>query len=190
MEHFTNYRPDPRKPTSYGNWALTIYEDGSGTLWFGRGGGILSRFDENTKAFVNYPPDSRDPNRLQGGNIMAIHEGEAGTLWLGTLDGLYRFNRQNRTFTRYTESQGLPSSAIECILEDKAGGLWLSTKKGISRFDSHSERFRNYDVSDGLQSNEFSKACYQASDGEMFFGLCAGICKRPYAQDGGRTVAS
>jgi signal transduction histidine kinase/streptogramin lyase len=174
-EQFTNYRPDPRKPTNYGNWALTIYEDLSGTLWFGRGGGILSRLDENTKAFVNYTPDSRDPNRLQGGNILAIHEGGAGTLWLGALDGLYRFNRQNRTFTRYTEIQGLPSSAVECILEDKAGRLWLGTKRGISRFDRHSEKFRNFDVSDGLQSNEFGKVCYQGPDGEMFFGGSSGL---------------
>ena len=35
---------------------------------------------------------------------------------------------------------------------------------------SSEETFRNYDVSDGLQSDEFSTGCYQAPDGEMFFG--------------------
>ena len=71
---------------------------------------------------------------------------------MGASDGLYRYNRQSGTFTRYTESQGLPSSAIQGILEDKVGRLWLSTKNGISRFDPQTETFRNYDVSDGLQS--------------------------------------
>jgi PAS domain S-box-containing protein len=169
-EQFTSYRPDPRNPTSYGNWALAIYQDRSGTLWFGRGGGMLSRFDDKTKTFVNYRPDSRDPHGLQGGNILAIHEDRAGILWLGATDGLYRLDRQNGTFTRYTESHGLPNSAIQCILEDMAGRLWLSTNKGICRFDPQTERFRNYDVSDGLQSNEFGKVCYQGPDGEMFFG--------------------
>ena len=89
---------------------------------------------------------------------------------MGAFDGLYRYNRQNGTFTRYTESQGLPSSTIRCILEDGVGRLWLSTQKGISRFDPQRETFRNYDVSDGLQSNEFSDGCYQGPDGEMFFG--------------------
>ena len=84
---------------------------------------------------MSYPPDSRDPHKLNGGAITAIHEDRAGTLWVGAWDGLYRYNRQNETFTRYTESQGLPSSVIQGILEDKAGRLWLSTKKGISRFD-------------------------------------------------------
>jgi ligand-binding sensor domain-containing protein len=89
---------------------------------------------------------------------------------VGTFDGLYRYNRQNETFTRYTESQGLPSSTIRCILEDGVGRLWLSTQNGISRFDPQRGTFRNYDVSDGLQSNEFSSGCYQGSDGEIFFG--------------------
>ena len=167
-EQFTNYRSDPRDATSYGNWALSGYQDRFGTLWFGRGGGMLSRFDDKTKTFVNDRPDSRDPSRLQGGNIVAIHEDRAGTLWLGGMDGLYRLDRQSERFTRY--SQGLPSSAIQCILEDKAGRLWLSSKKGISRFDPQTETFRNYDVSDGLQSNDFGKACYQGAEGEMFFG--------------------
>ena len=56
--------------------------------------------------------------------------------------GLYRFNRQNGTFTRYTENQGLPSNDIMGILEDDAGRLWLSTKKGISRFDPQTETFQ------------------------------------------------
>ena len=90
---------------------------------------------------------------------------------MGASDGLYRYNRQDETFTRYTENQGLPSSTIQGILEDKAGRLWLSTKKGMSRFDPQTGTFRNYDVSDGLQANEFSRACYaQGPDGEMFFG--------------------
>jgi PAS domain S-box-containing protein len=170
-EQFTNYRPDPSNPTSYGNNVWVIYQDRSGTLWLGTPGGVLSRFDDKTKTFVNYTPDSRDPHRLNGGGIMAIHEDRAGTLWLGAWDGLYRYNRHDTTFTRYTESQGLPSSTIEGILEDKIGRLWLSTKKGISRFDPQTETFRNYDVSDGLQGDDFSDRCYaQGPDGEMFFG--------------------
>lgn len=89
---------------------------------------------------------------------------------MGGFDGLYRYDRQSGAFTRYTESQGLPSSTIRCIREDRTGKLWLSTQKGISRFDPQKQTFRNYDVADGLQSNEFSDGCYQTADGEIFFG--------------------
>ena len=167
---FTNYLPDPSNPASLENWIWVIYQDQSGTLWLGTFGGALIRFDDKTKSFVAYPPQSGDPHRLNGGGITTIHEDRTGTLWVGGFDGLYRFDRQNETFTRYTEDQGLPSSTIRCIREDHVGRLWLSTQKGISRFDPQRATFRNYDASDGLQSNEFSDGCYQGPDGEIFFG--------------------
>jgi signal transduction histidine kinase/ligand-binding sensor domain-containing protein len=173
---FANYRPLPNNPASLANNIGAIYQDRSGVLWLGSWGGALSRFEDTTKIFVNYTPDPRDRHRLNGGGINSILEDRTGTLWLGAWDGLYRHNRQNATFTRYTESQGLPSSAIQGILEDKLGRLWLSTKKGISRFDPQTETFRNYDVSDGLQGDEFSQAaCARGLYGEMFFGGSNGI---------------
>jgi ligand-binding sensor domain-containing protein/signal transduction histidine kinase len=168
---FANYRPLPDNPDSLANNIGVIYQDRSAVLWLGSWGGTLSRFDDKTKSFVNYTPDPREPHRLNGGGINSILEDRTGTLWVGGWDGLYRHNGQNATFTRYTESQGLPSSAIQGILEDKLGRLWVSTKKGISRFDPQTETFRNYDVSDGLQGDEFSQgACARGPDGEMFFG--------------------
>ena len=167
---FINYRPVPNNPASLANSVWVIHQDRSGTLWLGTWGGELIRFDDTTNSFVSNKPDSRDPRRLNGAGIVSIHEDRTGTLWVGTFDGLYRYDRQNGMFTRYTESQGLPSSTIRCILEDGVGRLWLSTQKGISRLDPKTESFRNYDVSDGLQSNEFSDGCYQGPDGEMFFG--------------------
>jgi ligand-binding sensor domain-containing protein/signal transduction histidine kinase len=167
---FTNYQPVPNKPANLLNWIWTMYQDRSNTLWLGTFGGALIRFDDKAKTFQAYTPDSRNHHRLNGGGLTTIHEDRAGTLWVGAFDGLYRFNRQNDTFTRYTESEGLPSSTIRCIREDGVGRLWLSTQKGVSLFDPRTESVRNYDVSDGLQSNEFSDGCYQGLDGELFFG--------------------
>jgi len=170
-ERFTNYRPDPTNPNWNGSSVSSIYQDRSGTVWVGTTGGTLIRVDEKSGTLVKYPPNSGDPQRLNGGGVTAIHEDRARTLWLGAWDGFYRYNRQNGTFTRYTENEGLPSSGIMGILEDKTGRLWLSTKRGISRFDPRTETFRNYYASDGLQGDEFSVgACIEGLDGEMLFG--------------------
>ena len=167
---FTNYPLGPDESAGLAYTVSAFHRDRSGTLWLGTWGGVLSRFDEKSNTFVNYPPDQRDPHQLQGGSIGAIHEDAAGTLWLASGLGLYRYNRHNGTFTRYTENQGLPSNDIMGILEDRAGRLWLSTKKGISRFDPKTDTFRNYDISDGLLSNDFSRSCYQQDqNGEMLF---------------------
>ena len=125
---------------------------------------------------MNYTPDLHNPRKLQGGSIGAIHEDRAGTLWLASGLGLYRYNRDNETFTRYTENHGLPTNYIMGVLEDGAGRLWLSTRKGISRFDPRAETFRNYDVSDGLLGDDFSRSCQQrGQDGAMFFCGAHGV---------------
>jgi ligand-binding sensor domain-containing protein/signal transduction histidine kinase len=167
---FINYLPVPDNPAILVNTVWVIYQDRSGILWLGTWGGALSRFDEKRKTFVNQLPNPQNPHSLHGGGVNTIHEDRSGTLWVGSFDGLYRYNRENETFTRYTEGEGLPSSTIRCILEDGVGRLWLSTDKGISRFDPARQTFRNYDASDGLQGNEFSTGCYQGRDGQMFFG--------------------
>ena len=174
-DRFVNYRPVPENPASLANTVWVIYQDRSGALWAGTWGGVLVRFDEKAKTFVSYAPDSRDPRKLNGGGINTILEDRAGTLWVGAFDGLYRHDRRSGAFARYTEREGLPSSSIRCIVEDRLGRLWLSTQKGVSRFDPRKGTFRNYDASDGLQSNEFSTGCFQAQDGEIFFGGSDGL---------------
>ena len=170
-DKFINYRNNQADLSGLGDTSVSaIYQDRSGTLWFGTWMGTLRRFEDKTNTLVN-------SHRISSSGIWHIREDRAGRLWLGTLDGLYRFNRENGTFTQYTVNQGLPSGVIQCILEDRSGRLWLSTKKGISRFDPHHETFRNYDVNDGLQSNDFAlNSCY-ADDrtGEMLFGGSNGI---------------
>lgn len=176
-EQFTHYQHDPNNPTSLGGKNVRhIYRESSGAIWLGTWDGILSRFDKATESFINYIPDSHAPHNLNGGSIRSIHEDSTNTLWVGTSDGLYRFNREQQTFTRYTENQGLPSSNIQGILEDNVGRLWLSTQKGLSRFNIQTESFRNYDVSDGLQSNDFSQSTYaQTPNGQLFFGGSKGF---------------
>jgi ligand-binding sensor domain-containing protein/signal transduction histidine kinase len=175
-DRFTHYRPDPSAPTAVINHVYVIYQDRSGALWLGTMGGMLSRFDPKTETFVNHKPDPGDPHRLGGGPINAILEDQAGTLWIGAEDGLYRHDRKDDTFTHYTEHQGLPGSVVIGILEDQAGRLWLGTKNGLSRFDPKTQTFRNYDASDGLQSNDFNNsACKPGLNGEMIFGGSKGF---------------
>lgn len=85
--------------------------------------------------------------------------------------GLNRFDPQTEAFTRFTESDGLPSNTISGILPDDNKLLWISTAGGLSRFDPQRGSFRNYTASDGLQGDQFIEAsAYKSRDGELFFG--------------------
>ena len=107
---FTHYRPDPSNAATLAYSVSAIYQNRSGTLWFGMLSGVVSRFDEETKTFVSYTRDLHAPRKLQGGSIGAVHEDRTGTLWLASGVGLCRYNRDNETFTRYTENPGLPTN--------------------------------------------------------------------------------
>ena len=168
---FVNYRPVPDNPASLANTVWIIYQDRSGALWAGTWGGVLIRFDEQAKIVraVTRPTRGTRENSTAAASTPSSKTGPGRCGWGRSTDSTGTTAGAERSpATR--SARACRSSSIRCILEDRLGRLWLSTQKGVSRFDPRTETFRNYDVSDGLQSDEFSGGCFQAPDGEIFFG--------------------
>jgi len=60
--------------------------------------------------------------------IYSINQGNDGYLWIGTAEGLYRFN--GFEFQHYTEKDSLAENFITTIYKDFSGGLWLGHING------------------------------------------------------------
>ncbi|MBV9251486.1 MAG: hypothetical protein JO227_19825, partial [Acetobacteraceae bacterium] len=89
-----------------------IFEDRSGTLWFSatRGGGLTS-LDRNTGLFTTYIFFDEWPGTPGMRGCSAILEDQHGMLWLATKpDGVVKFDRQRRVFTRYRNDPATPTS--------------------------------------------------------------------------------
>ena len=141
---------------------LCISESSDGHLWVG-----------NYTDLIEINTVTKKINRTKiGYPIRCILEDKKSNFWIGTSEGgLLKFNRKNKSFTRFTIIEGLPSNIVLRILEDKKGYLWLSTYKGISKFNPEKKKFHNFTASDGLQSNQFSyNAGLILSSGEFIFG--------------------
>ena len=153
---------------------LCIVPHPGGSLLVGTLGSGFCEFDPHKKTVQWHRSNSSDLNSLSNNSIKTICLGEKNVLWLGTENGLNRFDLNEGTCRRYYVNDGLPNDFIYGILMDDHAHLWISTNKGLSRMDArdylHPE-FRNYTPNDGLQSYEFNTGVYcNLKDGEMLFG--------------------
>ena len=102
---------------------------------------------------------------------LVVAEDVAGALWLGTDRGLNLFHPESKTFTVYTQQDGLPDDSILGIIGDEAEDLWLSTNKGLTRFSIRSRAAKVFNISDGLQGSQFYPGSFfEAQSGQFFFG--------------------
>ena len=146
-----------------------IAEDAQGVLWVAARATGLVRLDPATSESKVYP--------MSSDKAWAVTVDRSGIIWVGTENGLNRFDPATQSVTTYYESDGLPDNGISHILEDEQGNLWVSTHNGLSRFDPRAKTFKNYYVSDGLSGNEFydNSSSFKSPSGEIFFSANGGV---------------
>ena len=167
--HFAVYKPNPQRRIDD---FLELVEDSNGALWLGTDSSGLYRFDPATGKFTEYEHDIDRPGTLSDNRVNSVHFERSGTMWVGTQNGLDKFDSETGTFTVYSQRDGLPANAVGCILEDDQGNLWMSTNKGIAKFDPQSAAVNSYSTAEGLPGPDLTGwgACFKNRSGEMFFG--------------------
>ncbi|QIP15627.1 hypothetical protein G8759_24835 [Spirosoma aureum] len=89
--------------------------------------------------FVRYTTEQGLSNDV----ITAIAKDQRGFMWIGTLNGLNRFDGlQFKIYKRTGQAKDLPGNYIVSngITPDRNGYLWVSTNRGLYRFDPLRER--------------------------------------------------
>ena len=85
--------------------------------------------------------------------IRAITQTTDGFLWLGTDEGLARFDGYE--FVAFGKDQGgLPSNSVTVLTAGPDGSLWIGTPNGLTRY-AHG-RFQTFTEKDGLPGNAVS----------------------------------
>ena len=123
-----------------------IVQDRQGFMWFGTWLGGLNRYDGYT--FKVYRHDDQEYRSLGCDSIWALYLDRAGVLWVGTNDGVDRYDRDTDSFVHYRhradDPNGLPGYWARSFNEDESGTLWVGSSGGLSRFDRTSGRFLSY----------------------------------------------
>src|SRR5262245_31850831 len=111
-------------------------------------------------------------NGLPQNSVQAIVQTRDGYLWLGTQEGLVRFDGVQFTIFDAGNTKTLKSSYIRALCEDPAGSLWIGTDGGgLSRF--RDGVFTGYTTADGLSHNTVSSLADDA-DGGLWVGTYGG----------------
>ena len=95
------------------------------------------------------------PDLLPANEVSLIHQDHLGFLWIGTENGLFRYDGYHvQRFRNSTLFPHLfPSNDITCIADDSKGYLWVGTKMGLCRFDLNTGFTKNYYFNDFPNSN-------------------------------------
>lgn len=174
--HWHKKNPDSPRP----RYIRYFLEDSYGDFWIGSVTQGLIRYDRDTKESVFYNSQSEAGNAISSDHITYLFEDQASNLWVGTIGGLNRFNRERGEFRAWlhspTDSTSISGNLILSISEDEEGVLWIGTDKGLDRFDQQRNIFTHYTTAHGLPGN-WVKAILPGSAGELWLLTNRGICR-------------
>lgn len=116
---------------------------------------------------------------LSQSSVIAICQDKIGQMWLGTRDGLNKFD--GTKFTAYRnnaqDSLSISNNDILSLIEDKEGFIWVGTFNGLNVYNPLTDNFKRFfrkKTSNSLKSN--TVWCLQEVNDEIWIGTTNGLC--------------
>jgi diguanylate cyclase (GGDEF)-like protein len=147
---------------------LSLAQDQQGFIWIGTIEGGLFRYDG--RSAVKYVNDPANPNSVPGGRISTLFSDTAGRLWIGSDEGLARFDPLTNRFIRHLPpGTSANQRIIRRIIGDGAQGLWLATWGGLQHFDPENGTFQVFQANplqpDAIAHNDVNAVALDAQGG-------------------------
>lgn len=89
-------------------------------------------------------------NGLSQSYVTCIIQDNTAALWIGTQDGLNRFDGKNFEIYSSDDTPGVGNSFIKCAAKTKNGNLWFGTASGLLLYESNKERFTTFQVKNSV----------------------------------------
>lgn len=148
LTQFQHDASDPDNPSHLSFAEVnSIFEDVSGVMWFGGFTGGVCKSDRFRTKFGAYRTRTY---------VKSFYEDPDGTLWAGTLNGLYKYDWAHKQITVYRDlghpagaldqpSVSLESTWILALTRTPNGTLWICLQgTGLIGFDVKNETYRVY----------------------------------------------
>jgi streptogramin lyase len=108
----------------------------------------MSTVNGNNLYRIN-PIQKRIPHyTLPEGTVNSFADEPGNILWIGTVKGLLRYDRNKQSIRRFVNDPHDPSSlshnTINSIAKDKEGNIWIGTNKGLNMLNRDKQTFTRY----------------------------------------------
>lgn len=158
--NFRHYRTERGNiNTLSNNYIWDLYEDEDNTLWIATFGGGLNSLNLETGKIKVYKPVPGYPKSFPSNRVFSIAEQPKGILWVGSNEGLIRFNKitgESKLFLseRNTDST-LKDNFVGTLSKDIDGNLWLRTDLGLTHFNTNNNEATHFQRSPFSNTVEF-----------------------------------
>lgn len=112
---------------------------------------------------------------LSQGTVHCIFQDKSGFIWVGTGDGLNKYDGYR--FTTFKHQKGdtasISNNIINCITEDRQGHLWIGTTEGLNCYNPETNSFKRYlhiSGNDKSLSNNYVKSLLIDKEGNLWIG--------------------
>ncbi len=162
-------------PALHENSIFCLLAARDGTLWIGtEGGGVVSYRNRSFRWWSA-------ADGLTNGYVRALREDDRGRIWMGSDDGLFRWEAGR--IERVDGRAGIPSSSIHSIFEDRQRRMWAGGYHFLC-FDGH--RTTEFHLPGGLTDNV--KSILETRDGTIWVGTVSGLQKSTAGAGGAAPV--
>lgn len=99
FEVFKNYNNDANSLST--NFLLCLAEDAGQNIWIGTNHGGLVKYSTREEKFYRYPAGADNPHSVPGAVVRCIHVDGHNSVWIGTLSGFAKYERENDRFKQF-----------------------------------------------------------------------------------------
>ena len=188
-----SFHHDPNDAKSIASdviWA--VFEDSRGDIWLGTTHGLDKLVDPKSNIqiqFRHFLPDPQNIHSISSDQVWEICEDKWGNLWIGTRNGVNKFDPESETFYRNIHDPANPGSIshnyIFGMLVDQHDRLWIGTYNGgvnvaeltESTINPEFERYTHQpEKPESIISNDV-KSFYMDQSGILWIGTSGGLDK-------------